>query len=230
MRKITFFIFCLMPVCLQAQKEHLKPTLIDNTDKTGWIYLNPEKAPGLRGDHYLFSQWKTARVVFKNELVKEGLLVNYNLLEDALEIATNEGVKVVPEGYVLTWEVDGRVYASLASFKDSCIPVQKDYAEILSDRHDLILLKIHGVERKNPSYNEKLGIGDDNYRMIKSEKIFLLYRGHCREINGNASKRKRLILELLDDRQVSKIIEQQDLNLKEESDLIRLLEQITQDM
>lgn len=219
-----------MPVCLQAQKEHLKPTLIDNTDKTGWIYLNPEEEPGLRGDYYLFSQWKTARVVFENELVKEGLLVNYNLLEDALEIATNEGVKIVPEGYVLTWEVDNRTYVSLASFKDPCLPVQKDYAEILCDRDGLLLLRIHEVEQKNPSYHEKLGIGDDNYRMIKSEKIFLLYRGQCREIIGNASKRKRLINELLDDRQISKIIDQQDLNLKEESDLIRLLEQITQDM
>lgn len=230
MRTITFFVFCLVPVCLQAQKEHLKPTLIDNTDKTGWIYLNPEKEPGLRGDYYLFSQWQTARVVFRNELVKEGLLVNYNLLEDALEIATNEGVKVVPEGYVLTWDVDNRTYVSLASFKDPCLPAQKDYAEILSDRHDLILLKIHGIERKNPSYNEKLGIGDDNYRMIKSENIFLLYRGQCREIIGNASKRKRLILELLDNRQIAEIIHQQDLNLKDESDLIRLLAQISPDM
>lgn len=76
MKKSTWFIIWILPALVLAQKENLKPTLIDNTDRPGWIYVSPSNQPGIRGDQYLFTEWKLARVEFKDEVVSEVLLVN----------------------------------------------------------------------------------------------------------------------------------------------------------
>lgn len=230
MKKSTWFIIWLLPAMVLAQKENLKPTLIDNTDRTGWIYVSPANQPGIRGDHYLFTDWKLARVVFKDEGVREGLLVNYNLENEQLEISTTEGIKLVPDGFILSLEVDGKTFVSLHNYTERCINAQRKYAEVLSDGRDIVLLKVFEFSRKNPTYNEKLGIGDNNYRIIKSEELFLLNKGKCQEISGSASRREKILSNFLRSEHIPKLIDQHNLNIRDEADLIVLLDQMTRNM
>ncbi len=229
MKKSIWFIIWI-PALVLAQKENLKPTLIDNTDRTGWIYVSPENQPGIRGDQYLFAEWKLARVVFKDEIVRENLMVNYNLENEQLEISTTEGIKLVPDGFILSWEVDGKTFVSLHNFTERCFNVERKYAEVLSDGHDMVLLKVFEFSRRNPAYNEKLGIGDNNYRMIKSEELFLLKKGKCQEISGSASRREKILSNFLKNQRIPKLIDQYNLNIRDEADLISLLDQVNRNM
>ncbi len=230
MKKSTWFIIWIFPALVLAQKENLKPTLIDNTDRTGWIYVSPANQPGIRGDQYLFAEWKLARVVFKDETVREGLMVNYNLENEQLEISTTEGIKVVPDGFILSWEVDGRTFVSLHNYTERCINAERKYAEVLSGAHEPVLLKVYEFSRRNPAYNEKLGIGDNNYRIIKSEALFLLNKGKCQEISGNAPRREKILSNFLKNQRIPKLIDQHNLNIRDEADLILLLDHMTRNM
>lgn len=226
MRQLIIAICWFFPVLSFCQEESLKPTLIDNTDPTRWIYVSSSEQPGLRGGRYLFDQWRYATLTFKGDIVKEGLLVNYNLEDEELEISTTEGIKIVPAGFITSWKVQDRVFVSLHEIKDECLNGEKSYAEILSKNDNLILLKIQKVERRNPVYNEKLGIGDNNYRYVREDEIILLRQGKCLEISGSAGKREKSLTSFLNKQSISKLVKENDLNLKVEEDLVALVEQI----
>jgi hypothetical protein len=126
--------------------------------------------------------------------------------------------------------VDERTFVSLHNYTERCFNAEKKYAEVLHDGHDLVLLIVFEFSRKNPAYNEKLGIGDNNYRMIKSEELFLLNRGKCLEINGSALRREKILSNFLKNQRIPKLIDQHELNIRYEDDLIVLLDQLTRNM
>lgn len=212
---------------LTAQQENLKPTLIDNTDPTRWVYIAPAADPGLVGDQYFFKDWQVAKIVFRKGVVKDGLLVNYNLEEEELEIATSEGLKIFPAGSILSWEADDKQFRSFFDFGNTCIPEGKKYAQVLSDSNAILLLKVTDLKKRNPSYNEKLGIGDNNYRYMKSTRLVILKNGQCEEISGSASKREKLFIDFFGNQRITKIMDEQNLDLKSEEDLIRLIDQLS---
>lgn len=228
--KHWILIICFFPLVVLSQEENLKPTIIDNTDPSRWIYVSPEEQPGLRGDQYLFDDWQIATLTFKENVVKEGLLVNLNLEDDELEIATTEGIKIVPKGFITSWKVKDHLFVSLYGSNDKCLESDKSYAEILSENDDLVLLKIQDLEKRNPAYNEKLGIGDNNYRYLREDKLILLNDGKCLEITGGSGKREKSLVQFLRNQSISKLIKENDLNLKDEKDLVRLIELIAHNL
>ena len=171
-----------------------------------------------------------AKITFKGKVVREGLLVNYNLEDEELEISTTEGIKIVPAGFISSWEVGERVFVSLFGSKDECIRSEKAYGEVLTESGDLILMKVYNLEKRNPVYNEKLGIGDNNYRYTRSDQILLLHNAKCLDISGSASRREKNILHFLKNQKISKLVQEQKFDLKQEADLIALVEQVAQNM
>ncbi|MBK8504805.1 MAG: hypothetical protein IPL46_22900 [Saprospiraceae bacterium] len=158
-------------------------------------------------------------------MVKQGLLVNYNLEDEELEIATSEGIKIVPEGLILSWETGNKTFRALFDFDNACLPKGKKYAQMLIDSNNAMLLKATDLKKRNPSYNEKLGIGDNNYRYMKSSRLLLLKNNRCEEVSGSDSKREKLFIDFFGNQRITKIIDEQKLDLKSEKDLIRLIEQ-----
>lgn len=229
MKPILFFLF-LFPAVLWSQEENLKPTLVDNTDPSRWIFISPGEQPGLRGDQYLFEEWQAATLTFRENIVKDGLLVNFNLESDELEIATTDGIKIVPKGFITSWKVKDHLFVSLFGSQDDCVDREKSYAEVLSENGDLVLLKIRNLEKRNPAYNEKLGIGDNNYRYIREDKLILLNAGKCLEIIGGSGKREKSLIQFLRNQQISKLVRENDLNLKEEADLVTLVETVAHNL
>lgn len=230
MKVLLFFTLNLAAFSVAAQEEHLKPTLIDNTDPSRWIYESPQQQPGIRGDQYLFDIWKMAKITFKNDVVKDGLLVNYNLEDQELEISTTEGIKILPKGFIKQWTIsDGlqqRSFQTVSFLGVNCLPVEKIYGEILSKTVELTLIKVQDLTRKNPTYNERLGIGDNNYRLLRSDHLFLLQGDKCIELAGGAAKREKALAVFLRSRNIEKIIDDQNLNIKGESDLISLIQEL----
>lgn len=137
---------------------------------------------------------------------------------------------MVPDGFIVSWEVDGKTFVSLHNFTERCFNAERKYAEVLRDGHEMVLLKVFEFFRRNPAYNEKLGIGDNNYRIIKSEELFLLNKGKCQEISGSALRREKILSNFLKNPRIPKLIGQHNLNIREETDLIALLDQVTRSM
>jgi hypothetical protein len=230
MKVLLFLTLNLAAFLVAAQEEHLKPTLIDNTDPSRWIYESPVQQPGIRGDQYLFDIWKIAKITFKNDVVKDGFLVNYNLEDQELEISTTEGIKILPKGFIKQWTIsDGlqqRSFQAVSTLGSACLPAEKTYGEILSKTDGLTLIKIQDFTKKNPTYNERLGIGDNNYRILKADHFYILQGDQCTEIAGGAGKREKTLVAFLRSHSIEKIIDDQDLNIKDESDLIVLIQDL----
>lgn len=212
---------------LDAQKEHLEYALIDDTDPTGWLYTSPKAEPGVRGRQYLFEQWKLAKIVLGNGDVKADIFVNYNLENQILEISTQDGIKVVPPGLVkyFHFEDEGMtrtfMHASYANL--GCLQMLEGYHELLHDVGDLQLVVCRRMEKKDPMYNEKLGIGDNNIRLVTKEDVWLATGKRCTELKGSGSKREKQLVQVLRNSRIRKIVEKENLNLKRPSDLAKLM-------
>ena len=89
------------------------------------------------------------------------------------------------------------------------------------------LFRVTDLKKRNPSYNEKLGIGDNNYRYIKSDRLLLIKNSRCEEIIGSNSKREKLFIDFFGNRHVTKIISEQKLDMKSDDHIIKLLEQLS---
>jgi hypothetical protein len=96
---------------------------------------------------------------------------------------------------------------------------------MLVDNNNAMLLKATDLKKRNPSYNEKLGIGDNNYRYMKSNRLLILKNNKCEEVSGSTSKREKLLIDFFQNQRITRIIEEQNLDLKSEEDLIKLIEQ-----
>ena len=213
---------------LSAQKEHLEYSLIDDTDPTGWLYTSPKAEPGVRGRQYLFEAWQLSDLVLSNNDVKEDIYVNYNLENQTLEISAQDGIKVVPEGLVVKFSfVEGGkrrtfMYASYAQLK--CIKVIEGYHEVLHDGDGLQLVVCRRMQKKDPIYNEKLAVGDNNIRLITKENVWLASGKKCTELKGSGSKREKQLMQALRNSRISKIVDKENLNLKRPEDLAILMQ------
>ncbi len=224
--------FYLVAICLSldlsGQKEHLEYALIDNTDPTGWIYVSPDTEPGIRGNQYFFEKWQLSDLVLSNGDVKENIYLNYNLEDQSLEISTQQGIKIVPAGLIKSFryqQESGQKIFTHHSFSDlPCLRKVVGYHEELFKDDQVDVHLSHSLERKDPTYNEKLGIGDNNIRWINKEQVWLNTRQTCHLISGSKSKREKIIAKAMRNSRISEIVQNEKLNLKRSKDIATLIE------
>ena len=218
----------LSSALVTAQKEHLEYALIDDTDPTGWLYTSPKAEPGVRGRQYLFETWQLSNLVLSNGDVKKDIYVNYNLESQTLEISTQDGIKVVPGGLVKYFHFKDQgtnrsfMHASHSLLK--CLQMLEGYHELLHDEDEVQLVISRRMEKKDPMYNEKLGIGDNNIRLITKEDVWLASGKKCTELKGPGGKREKQLVQVLRNSRISKIVDKEKLNLKRAEDLVKLMQ------
>ena len=228
-RLFWLVVWWLPSATLPAQRENLKYALIDNTDPTRWIYVSPEEKPGIRGSQYLFDDWINATLELSNGDEKENLYVNYNLENQNLEISTQDGIKVVPEGLIRHFTYAAgehiRTFINAADMAATgCTFSGHGYLEILYYSEDQLLLHSFTFERKKPSYNERLGLGDDNEKLIHKMHLWLVQAKQCTELTGSAKRRRKQLSKALRTSRVEVTTKEHKLNLKKAEDVVTLLQ------
>lgn len=231
MRRLIYILFfSLTFIVLDAQEEHLKPTIFDNTDPTRWLYVPPAPEPGIRGDQYLFETWKKVELVFAGGQSRNDLYVNLDLETQKLEISTEEGIKVIPNGMVKSfWYLESRdtVHFVGANRMDlSCAAAEVGYVEVKYASEETQLLVLHTLDVKKPSYNQRLGIGDNNIKRYKEQSYLVLREEKCATLSGSNKRIQKQLVDVLRNKRVNSLVDKNDLKLKDEKDLTRLFELI----
>lgn len=230
MRRLIYIIcFSFIFSVLNAQEEHLKPTIFDNTDPTRWMYVPPAPEPGIRGDQYLFETWKKVELVFAGGQSRNDLYVNMDLETQKLEISTEEGIKVIPNGMVNNFwylEKGDTMHFVSANRMDLCSSMDIGYVEVKYASEETQLLVLHTLDVKKPSYNERLGIGDNNIKRYKERSYLVLRDKKCATLSGSNKKIQKQLVDVLRNKRVNSLVDKNDLKLKDEEDLTRLFELI----
>ncbi len=228
-RSIYILFFSLAFIVLEAQEEHLKPTIFDNTDPTRWLYVPPAPEPGVRGDQYLFETWKKVELVFAGGQSRNDLYVNLDLETQKLEISTEEGIKVIPNGMINNfWYLENgdSTHFVSANRMDLCSSRDVGYVEVKYASEETQLMVVHTLDVKKPSYNERLGIGDNNIKRYKERSYLVLRNKRCTTLSGSNKKIQKQLVDVLRNKRVNSLVDKNDLKLKDEEDLTRLFELI----
>lgn len=225
------YLFVLLIYCsATAQKEHLEYALIDDTDPTGWIYTSPKAEPGVRGRQYLFMEWKLANLTLSNDDVKSSIYSNYNLESQTLEISTQYGIKLIPAGLVKEFnfkEVEGaRRFTYTPNIEGDCRESHGNYFEVFYEGPSRSLVQSYELVKKDPIYNEKLGIGDNNVRLILEDHLYLITEKTCAEIKGSAGRRAQQLGKILRNSRIETLAKKNNLKIKDPRDLALLLKHL----
>ncbi len=227
MRSKLFIIALFSATILMGQEEHLKYNLIDNTDPGRWIFISPDEPPGVRGNNYLFDEWLSANLALNNGSLHECFL-NYDIQEQNLEVLTQEGVKVVPvtlvDSFLCIDQAGNRqVFWPRHKLDLVCILSQLNYLQLLFDGDKVRLWSGFEIIKKDPFYNEKLDVGDNNVKLIEQEHLFAEREGKCILLAGSAKKRVKTLNQFLRSSRIDKLVKDHGLNLKKTEDLVQLL-------
>ena len=231
MKRVIYLLICIFSsVILKAQEEHLKPAIIDNTDPTRWLYVSPAPEPGIRGDQYLFETWKKVELVFAGGHSRNDLYVNLDLENQHLEISTEEGIKVIPNGMVHNFwyseQGDTIQFVSTNKMDLNCTSEGVAYVEVKYASETTQLLILHSLDVKKPSYNERLGIGDNNIKRYKESHFAVIRNNSCTLLSGGSKKIQKQLVDTLRNKRVNNLVDRNNLKLKDEEDLTRLFELI----
>ncbi len=220
----TFMLACSLAT---AQQENLEYVIVDDTDPTGWLYVSDGIPPGARGDQYLFKEWQECKLTFSNGHKVERAMVNYHAIENRLEVMTRNGVKYLPLDRIK--QVSQLAHPrGIFTVTDKVGKADtKALVEEIYRGEKWQILVWDKVEKSNPSYNEKLGVGDNNVRYQRKRKLYLTDGKKYVEIKGSQAKRIKVLKETLRSSRIEKICKQEKLDLRQTGDLTQLLKLAT---
>ena len=211
MKKLYPFLLAVMCLCLtpalgqpnSALPKNIRAanTLENLFDANGLssfdnLYGIPLEPGTVVGDAYLNPEWKrTTLLLYDVDKMIEGYPARYEIDEDQFEIKSSTGIKVLNGRKVKSFVwidsltktphyfVNGRDFANSDGVRMS------GFYEVLAEGQ-LTLLGKTEVVVKEPTYNEKLDMGQRNTRIIKRTSFFYLDNGALKEV---PSSRKKLL-------------------------------------
>jgi hypothetical protein len=220
--KITFLlltVFCFFTVSAQIQNIHV------GGSANFALTISPEHDLAILGSPYLNPQYMFGKVEIANEPAIETLL-RYNVYNKELEmIYRGDTVAVIKPFLLNCFILNNRTFVySLYISEDSHREyVSGDYFEVLS-KGRMQLLVHHYTDIETNSYATNYGGGGGDGRDYYVHKASLYYRIGDREAARKLPRKKKQILQLMEDRkqEITRYIREARLILRREEDLIVL--------
>lgn len=190
----------------------------------------------IKGDIYLDSAWHMAEVFFYPEIVRRydpsasdsvgGYPVRVEVVDYSVEFKVKDTPKAVEESAIrkIVW-MKGDQKVTLVNTRQ--YPGVKDmsgFFQVIAEG-SLTILKYTKINLLQPTYSVALDVGTKDYRIIKKEEYYYLRGG---KDNGKPEKfkpTKSALLDLMRSKKsrVEKYIEENDLNLRKDEDLAKLV-------
>lgn len=173
-----------------------------------------------KGSKYLYENWKTGTIETEAGLIKD-CPMNIDVQNNALEINTDKGIRVIPIKAVTRIKVADNLqsFVNTKTYDGQKVNVSGLF-EILLDS-EITLLKHYYVYVKEGSYNAALDMGSNEVKYIVKSRYFLFESGKLIEIQQN----KKKFLDSFSDSDKEKIeffLKEKNLKLKDQEDVVIL--------
>ena len=219
MKKISLLVLCLFAFAfVKAQIANV------NTNMSG-VPLRLKSYKDIQGSPYLFDDWQEANFLSKEGVVVESVYIRYNIYEDKVEYKKegetyqlmNESVK----GFIVgVPDNDGRMKRTVFQngFNDVKGFEKGNFFAVLFDGKVKFLQKI---EAKLVETTATYGTSSTLTKFVKEESFYFVNeKGETNKIKRNNSS----LLKILNDKSLNNFVKENDLNIKEDSALLKTLQ------
>lgn len=245
MKKSYLFILIIFAFVslLQAQTEMVQHTR--DALNYGNFSLNPMRntiygmeGPGgsVQGDIYLDSAWHVAEVFFYPEIIRRydpnasdsigGYQVRVEVVDYSVEFMMQSAPKAVEESAIqkVKWQKGDQKVVLVNTRQFSGMSAIKGFFQVIAEG-PLTILKYTKINLLKPTYNVALDVGTKDYRILKKEEYYYLKEGKGTQKPEKFKPSKSVLLELMRNRKsgVEKYIEENDLNVRKEEDLAKVV-------
>lgn len=190
----------------------------------------PMEAPEIIGDTYLHPYWnRSAIMLYQNDYVFQNYLAKLDLYKNELDIRLEDGVKCIKGNLVRSFVLFDSLssqpsfYINAASFKGEDGKPLVGFFEVLLEDSVCTLLKKTEVEIIKANYNAAKSVGSPDHKIIKKNMLFLWLNQKLLKVPSS----KKKFLALLDSshtKEVENFIKTNDINLKNEIDIFRVIQ------
>ncbi|HEV7347447.1 hypothetical protein [Telluribacter sp.] len=192
------------------------------TDVNGRV-VSEYKYTDTDGSPYLLNdQWITGTIRTTNDKVVDGVKMKYDIFKDELEYE-NEGklyrvgAKEIVEFVMPTGDA---LYIFRRGFPAVDDQTEASFYRVLHDGNTKMLKRFETRQREEKQYNSATRVN----RFVPSENLYILKQGKMHPIKKG--DKKKLISLLSDKRKLMEYnIKEQQLNLKSELDMVKVLEE-----
>ena len=182
------------------------------------------RSASLKGDYYILDKWYEGNITFKSGELITGLLTNYDLENDQVEVKYEDMIKVIPllriDNFVIADEDNSRLFMPCENYNYGNGVLMAGVCEVLDSNYFGLIIK-YTSEIKEATYVPALDMGKKEDEIILKKKYFLTIGKSAYEIPG----RKQLFAELYapyaDD--ISLYLKKNKLNPKDDDDLHTIL-------
>ena len=186
--------------------------------------VNPEA--DIEGTPYLFDEWAGGVIVFRDEKGGEFDEIKIDLMNNQLEIMYLNSEKVLPYyefskvklNHPNTHPNTFFQVASRFKYKEERL---KGFAKVTPIGEDFKIIEVHTIRVIQSSMDAKIVGAKHKKRYVKETKLYISKKGKVHRV-----KKKKKFFKLLSRKQkkLKTYIENNDLNIKNETDLIKIVE------
>jgi hypothetical protein len=213
----------------RVQRLNMSNGIISSNDLI--IGFDNSAAGEVVGDPYVDSHWGISSIQLEGEAkLVEGMLTRFDILSNELEFKLQEGIRVLPGSKIanVVW-VDSvtqrpRFLYNGKNFKLDGAPVD-GFLELLVDG-SVALYRKYYVEVLKPNFSPALNVGSKDTKVLRKYWLVFAQDGNLHQVKSRKSL-DQLNPELRAN--ANKIVEQHKLNLKNETDVVRLFTLMTQE-
>jgi hypothetical protein len=243
---IAITLFCMVSIKVVAQTSMMQNTKdAINLDgiKIGqhtstMLYGFDTRTTEVQGSYYLDTDWSLATVRFYPKTIStpkgtvkldslSGIQIRVILQGNDIEFNTPDGIKVISGTFVRGFslqkpnQIVPKNFISTLEFVDNYDKTKPSFFEVLIEGKTKLLEYIK-ITTQKPDYNEAFNVGSKDIKIIK-EKQYFINKG--KEVLRFSTNKKELF-ELMADKktEVEKYIKDNELTLKDRSDLMKVFE------
>jgi hypothetical protein len=211
---------------METTRDALRTGAKIGTNASQTLYGIPRPYGKVEGDNYLDTAFVNSSILLFNETKPyDNVMARFDVKNNLLEIDTPMGIRLVDGKRIKFFTFNtalnpnGIIFMSAYNFREDADNL-KGFFELVADGKTSLLV-YHKAWEKKASYNEALGVGDVNTKIIKEQTFYLAKVNEAKKI-GNSKKN---LLEAMNDQrpEMEKFLKDGNYNLKSKADLVTIL-------
>ena len=211
---------------MESTKDALRSGQKISSGADKMLYGIPREEGIVLGDNYLDTTFVVSNIMlFKEEKIYANIPSRLDVKNNILEIKTPMGVRVLDGIRVKFFSVtnalnhDGTIFLNTQNFKGDSESLN-GFFELISEGNSSLIVYNKAWEKK-ATYNEALGAGDINAKIIKEKHYYISIGDKVKKI-GNS---KKSIIEALPAhrQEMEKFLKEGDFSYKSIPDLIKIV-------
>ena len=233
MKNIAIIIFSVLfsSVTAYSQINFTEGTINANLNRSGIVDAFDNRNSEREVENiFLMDEWSDGQVVFINGDVFDQGKFRYNLKNNRLEILMSKDVIKVADLYMLRFfklyegSRDTVRFINISHYAEQLKTERNGIYEVLVN-DKFTLLKHHFLKTIKADYVPAFDLGSTKDRIVMEEEYFILNDQNIYTIN----KKKDLLDLFEEDRDLKRYMKQENLKMKDETDLIDIIGKINDD-